>query len=202
MRNLWLILLFPAVLWAGPRVYVHGPQDLADHFRLHVQRVKRLGLALYDSHPDDFPGIGREDVKAFLSVHDIAKFNRLAALYSIYGIGYHPPTAELREKVEEIVEGLNEADLRIREAYLRDFPIRAVNSLYRIERIADVVDRNTDPVAKEEFAISLGQEPPLSAFLKEPRDLEMGRELKDRYGDLVADLAYRKCPFTAFKFLE
>ena len=198
MKQWLIILLFPAVLWAGPRIYVHGPADLEAHFRLHIERVKRLGLSLYDSHPEAFPGVSRQEVWGFLSVHDLAKFNRLGALYSIYGVGYHPDTDELRGRVEEIVAGVNEADRRIRETFLRGFSDDAVHSLTRVERIADVVDRNTDPVAREEFAMVPGKEPPLSAFLRNA-DLGLARELQAQYGTLVAGFAYRRCPFAALR---
>ena len=214
-RLLRPIIVLSLMLWAisssvgwAERRYVNNSSDLHVHFETHIQRVARLGSALYQAHRELFPGVSHEQVKDFLSVHDrtkvddSAEFRRqfwteptgasfIEKLYSLYGKGYAFLADPANERSKQIIDHLNATDKRVATDYFRrqgmldasGDPNAQAKILLRIERIADVVDRNSDPVAMEEFNIQ--KQRPLGDFVRDPIDLALALELKSRYQSTV-----------------
>lgn len=202
------------------RRYVNSPGDLKVHFTTHIKRVSRLGVELYDSHPDLFPGVTREDVREFLAVHDQTKiddreeFRRsfwvekaeaafIDRLYFLYGKGYGFAADPANAAWTGVISSLNATDRRVAMDYFRrrgllaadGEPTERAKTLLRIERLADVVDRNSDPVAMEEFNIK--EQRPLGEFIRDPVDLILAQELKQKYRATVKGLEYASGPHGA-----
>lgn len=64
------------------------------------------------------------------------------------------------------------------------------NILYKIERLADVTDRNSDPVVLQEYGIS--EQPSLTVFIKDHYDLELIQELQSKYDVIVSGLTFQE----------
>lgn len=211
--------LFLAISAVGAgRDYINSISDLEDHYRTHIRRVGILALSTYDENRATFPDITRQDVIDFMKLHDQAKINdtpefrrtfwidpepltrpsMLERLYSIYGLGYRPASEADRARIDAIKMSLNGADRNVAVAFFKERgmlqpdgqPDARARALLRLERIADVVDRGSDPVAREEFNFPQGAGPPLDVYLQHPDDLALAVPLKERYNRLAEGFAY------------
>lgn len=215
------LLLLPAFsnpLLAAPQrkevqhVYVNSPKELKKHFELHHDRVLKLGLALFDVHPEEFPLLTREQVEEFLTLHDRAKLDNTKRfrtrfwkkptgpsftkkLYKLYSLGYERVKND--PKLKKIVDQLNETDRKVAYDYFKRHKLLnkdgtlkpEAEQLLRLEHIVDVVDRHTDPVAKEEFHIT-DLPPPLTKFLRAAKDVALAEEMIPRYDYITQGLSY------------
>ncbi len=233
-RNSGVLLLllalfagFGAVAETGDNTYVRTRSDLQRHYRLHIFRTRRLGLALYDMDPSEFPGVTRDQVDEFLTLHDRAKLDSSAKfqqrfwadppggqaildrLFAIYGVGYSPADPAVQANVLSTVRSLNAADRNVGRAYFNSQGMifedgqltNAARSLLRLEHIADIVDRASDPVTMEEFRLEEGNRPPLSKFLS-PEDEPLARRLQQRYGEIVSGLEYASRTLLRCRYFE
>ena len=221
------IIFLSLMLWAfsssvgwAERRFVKNSSDLQVHFSTHIERVARLGVALYQAHRELLPGVTHDEVKDFLSVHDrtkvddSAEFRRqfwvesggpsfIDKLYLLYGKGYAFVADPANGQAKQVIDQLNATDKRVAMDYFRRHdlldatgePNERAKFLLRIERIADVVDRNTDPVTMEEFNIQ--KQRPLSDFVRDPADLALAIELKQKYQSTVRGAEFLRGPHSA-----
>ena len=199
------------------RQYVRSEEELGVHFEAHIKRVRMLGRALFARNRNVYlaQGLDESQVLEFLSLHDQAKWDNspefrslyhdepthfedsrsfLARLWDVYGTSDLP-------RIKPIVEALNRADERVAERYFAGLQIpesrksRVIALLKQIERVADRVDRNLDPVAAEEFGRKVGARgPPISTFL-EGEDLRLAEALIPEYESIVRSQTYSAVKF-------
>ncbi|OFZ55827.1 MAG: hypothetical protein A2428_07420 [Bdellovibrionales bacterium RIFOXYC1_FULL_54_43] len=168
-------------------VYVRTQSGLRIHNRAHIQRVRKLTLALYDRFAGELPGVDRKLLEEFAALHDYEKNNR-----SILRKGMEPVDRSLWKKYHQIlpaggrqaVDDLNGLD----EMVLRDFfkkhrmltPSGELTELAKtykdLTEISDFVDRGLSPVAAEEFnkKMKLG-----SQWLQNPKHVAMAEYLEE-----------------------
>jgi hypothetical protein len=205
---------FITPLRSRPLFYVRNLDDLALHFQWHRTRVVLLGMALYDTHSEVFGMLPRHVVDAFLRRHDNAKMRSdpsfrtlywssetdgptfLERLWASYGVNKADLTADEYKQMRTDIALLNGVDRAVAVRFLRtqgflgsdDKPNAQGRLLLRLERLADVADRNTDPVAREEFAET--EQLPLANFLTDEDDHRMVMGIKTRYNHIVRGAAY------------
>lgn len=224
-----LLVLLSSASFAST-IYVKYQADLRVHFQSHLQRVVRLALHLLKSKPDHFPGVSESLALELLTLHDAAKLDHspsfrqrfwgetvksdqsfMQRLFHIYGKGYEY-VAENRE-ARATIDQLNATDRQVSQEFFRSkglltpdgSPTPVAQALLRLERIADVVDRNLDPVALEEFGLT--ERRLISDFLKNPEDLELSRPIAEGYAELVrgarfVDAARKSLPPCRYKELQ
>jgi hypothetical protein len=113
-----------------------------------------------------------------LVMHDVEKYLVIGGLWHYYGCAATPDAIAFWRRMNEIGHAL--------VRWLPQYP-----RVLDIEKLADVVDRNSDPVAMEEFALKRAR--PLSDFL--PRRLLLrAAYLKREWPVLTADLQYPLSP--------
>lgn len=151
--------------------------EFIHHINLHRKRVFKLGWSL--KHECN----NRIILWLVLKVHDIEKYFYLLKLWKLYGRPDHEiPNRELFDSMNKIGKSLQKLIL---------LPFRnqrkSIKQALEVERIADVVDRNSDPVAIEEF--HLKQQIPMSHFLP-AYDLDIAYRLKEKWDQLTYNLQY------------
>jgi hypothetical protein len=154
----------------GQGYFVRDVDDLYGHFALHKANVTRLAVELWHRRPERYHAcFSLHELLAFIGKHDNAKLDEsmkadgrptfVERLMPYYGKGYGYLSASPLG-LQTIAE-LNAADKAITTSHLvrhgfateDGAPNRCGRLLLEIERIADVVDRNANPVAFEEFGI-------------------------------------------------
>lgn len=202
--------------------YIHSVKELRTHFHAHRFRVRALAMRAIQLHPELLnTGITIGDVYEFLSLHDMAKvedsrefrekfwpkeaLNKesfINRLFEIYGTGLFPGNAAKHAEALKMIEELNIADSAVAKDFFRKqrwlLPDGEMNAkakaVLRIERIADVVDRNSDPVAQEELGVSKPRA--LSEFFVkkdgtvDQLNLGIASKLKEQYNQTIAGLSY------------
>ena len=195
-----------------PRQYVRGLPDFVHHTDLHIKRVKKLGLALFDMHPELFPDVDRKLLSEILTYHDAEKLNPrfksingkpfYEELYERYGKKANfdvieDMNAKGKAFVKELLseKGLNPKDTTGKnKAKL----LRIRRQLKRIEDIADLVDRGSSPVTPEEFGRKMDK---ASSFMKNSKDAALARKLEKAYPKIVEGLEYKQISQRAYNFL-
>ncbi len=212
---------------AAGRRFVQSEADLRIHFEAHIGRVKLLGIALFERNRERYEGAGInvQMVKDFLAVHDQAKlddtplfrakFHDLATspddlkpiltrLWEVYA------TSDLK-RIKPVVDYLNRADDRVAAEFFSKLKIPephksiVVALLKEIERVADRVDRNLDPVAGEEFGRAVGEEAPSIARYLAGEELVLAQSLIRDYRVLTLTQSFqvvktRRCYGRVFQF--
>lgn len=136
-------------------MHVNNIFQFAQHVSAHRKRVQRLAWSFREAAPN------REVLKIVLAMHDMEKYLLLPLLWRYYnGRGD-------RAKADVFFKRMNAVGRKLLEAALATVPHtpgdRAAALI--LERLADVVDRNCDPVALEEFNLKARR--PLRDFLDE-----------------------------------
>jgi hypothetical protein len=220
MIQLGVRIAFVFALWAAPAwpaassgtQFVENFDDFRTHVHAHRYRVRALGLALFRSEPLFAQiGVTEQDVYEFLSGHDHAKIlpnpkapgrTMMRRLYEIYATDPLHGDSVKSAHARALIGSLNAQDdaLSLKRLQRMGFLTRTGKpkvpalALLRIERIADVVDRNLDPVAQEEF--SRLERAPLEPFFTsadgylDQAGLEMARFLSQIYLRVVRGLTY------------
>jgi hypothetical protein len=156
--------------------FVTNKWDLFRHVRAHRRRVFRLGWSLR-------AGLTRRERAALwltLVLHDLEKYLVIGGLWRTYGVGIPAP-----DDAVSFWRRMNRLGA-LMSGWVPKYP-----RVQDIERLADVVDRNSDPVAMEEFGLK--RQRPLSDFL--PRRLLLrAAYLKREWPVLTADLQYPLSP--------
>lgn len=156
---------------------VRSLADFARHVTAHRRRVYMLAL-LAD------PELAKHwQARALLRLHDVGKYLLLRALWRFYG------GKGDRVAARALYDRLNALDDAIAAPMRALTPPALAERVAHAERIADCVDRNCDPVAREEFAAPAG---PLSDYLDGPR-FDRGQQIALAYPLFVHfhRLAYR-----------
>lgn len=183
--------------------YVNSVEDFYEHTRLHVERVKALGLELFRTHPEMFKGLSEEQVRIALAAHDRAKLSPRAM--SSQGKPFYEELFEkYRSKPDlQIIQELNSHDEKFMDdAYrlsgLGDNPQMTAaerarrkalrEQLKKIERLADYVDRGSSYVTAEEFGRPMK---PASYFLTDPDEKRLAKELEGKYQKITSHLDYK-----------
>ncbi|WP_374077470.1 hypothetical protein [Bdellovibrio bacteriovorus] len=171
-------LFFAATVKAA--TYVETEADFAKHIELHRQRVAALGLALAAK---EYPSVDQRTLRFFLLLHDSSKTKSTADLYRFYG-----KTGLTEQEIGDLkktVQHINDVDSRMAEKFFRRFKINAQEAevFLWIEKVADLVDRSSDPVATEEFARKMT---PASEYMKDERSRSAALFLEKRYNGIVS----------------
>lgn len=152
---------------------VKSKADFKRHITLHRKRLMALALALYPNAPLTF--------KLLVWLHDVEKYLVLDELYSFYAGGGDVVDRDL------FVGRMNALGKKlVAPLYFLLDPVTLARYT-NLERIADVVDRHSDPVALEEF--NLPRRLPMSKFLRRDQLVVAGPLLK-RYKEITKGLEY------------
>jgi hypothetical protein len=189
------------------RAYVMSYKDFRLHTEIHIQNVRRLGMALYDRYQDtEFKGVSRQMLAEKLRLHDhekLASEKELVALgyehnsplgerlYQYYGEDKLKLSVAEREQFQDLIEELNffagKYDLAFYEKYglLSDpsEPDIVAQKIALIEKVADLVERESNPISIEEFHREKMQ--PAEDFFSDPGEKKMARYLQQRYDDTI-----------------
>lgn len=172
---------------------INSLEGFYDHTEKHRARVKILGRELYKTHPHLFEGLQEFQLEQILNAHDEAKVNpkiRAGDGRPFYEVLYD----DFGKKINDaIVENLNINDkkymMEIRDSLgLRNKP-DLLTKVWRIERVADLVDRGMSPATAEEFGRPMQK---ASSFISNLEDRELARFLENRYATLTKDLQFRR----------
>ena len=131
----------------------------------------------------------------------------ITRLMENYGTDKRSLSDELRAEAEHTIRTLNLADDNVANGFFKAHGLldeqgkrtEIAERLKILEKIADCVDRNTDPVAREELSLPTTKPPKLDRFLSEPY-LTYALKLKEKYAKVVKGLTYYehygyRCPF-------
>jgi len=168
-------------------VFVRTQSGLRIHNRAHIQRVRKLTLALYDRFAGELPGVDRKLLEEFAALHDYEKNNR-----SILRKGMEPVDRSLWKKYHQIlpaggrqvVDDLNGLDENVLRTFFKKHgmltpggELTELAKTYKdLTEISDFVDRGLSPVSAEEFnkEMKLG-----SQWLKDPKHIVMAEYLEE-----------------------
>lgn len=159
--------------------FVNNLLDLKRHVSLHRRRVFALGWRLR-------PLVNNPTVLFLvLLVHDLEKYLFLPWLWKYYGVKGKNHKTDARK----LYTRMNKVGYHIRNITMLPFFWNKENITQAIiiEHIADVVDRNTDPVAMEEFCLTIQK--PMSLFLLS-ESLKIAETLKPQWFDITNKLQY------------
>ena len=174
--------------------------DFKAHIELHRSRVVRLGLALAEKH---FPHIDRTALHSFLKLHDFSKTihtpNHLKAfgydnqraplerLFEFYGKTTKTPEQNLQ--LHGVIKDINAIDDQVAQIYLKplQLDVHGLQCFLNIEKIADLVDRSLDPLAKEEFGHHMVL---ASQYIQDEKLANLSMWLEVRYSQITQDLSF------------
>lgn len=189
------------------RAYVMSYRDFRLHTEIHIQNVRRLGLALYDRYRDtEFKEVSRQMLAEKLRLHDhekLASERELMALgyehnsplgerlYQYYGEDKLKLSVAEREQFQDLIEELNffagKYELSFYQKYRllsdQSEPGIVAQKMALIEKVADLVERESNPISVEEFHREKMQ--PAEDFLSDPFEKKMARYLRQHYQDTV-----------------
>ena len=188
----------------GRKTYVNGVVDFHQHTIMHKKRVTQLAVELAKKFPKEFKGLSKDLIIRVLSQHDNAKIQPrytygksgpfYETLYKYYGA--KPPLDVIKqlnivdsEIMEEALkkEGLafefnDTKSQKLKKAALRD-------KIFKLEKLADFVDRGMNEVSPEEFGRKMWKE---SSVAKTLMGKKMALFLEANYEKLVGHLKYKK----------
>lgn len=184
---------------------MHNFDDFYNHTKLHVERVKRMGMWFYTRNRNEFPDVNDGLVEGFLALHDKGKLvfrlsqskpsdqPVLKRLYYFFG-----RKNDLNEKerflLTKTVDDLNAIDDQVAYDFfkknnliLEDGTLSpAAIQLKQIEHAADITDRVKSEVSPEEFGRKMF---PASLNLK-GKERTMSEELEVHYAEITKGLSY------------
>lgn len=183
--------------------YVHNIDEFKTHTRNHIQNVTKLGLYLYYQHKNSyFKDVPEEVLREKLLYHDFEKTANLETLkflgyqhektfherlYELYGQSISRSNFKAISLVRELNNFAQKFEHQVFEKHGLMDANGGLNSVVQkikaIEQIADLVEREMNPVSPEEFGVNRMRK--ASAFLRNERDLQMARELARAYHQVV-----------------
>lgn len=210
-----LLMLFLWVSTNAEPLRVQSPEDYRIHMAAHRQRLIVLGKELKRNFPERFSNVSEQNIGDWLALHDQSKVNLHPEFLDhfhqqnpedqiatrLYQQLYGRPISSLpeEEKIEAIalINELNKMDSEIAARMARWLHLidnngnesPALQELRYIEKIADIVDRELDPIAAEEFG-----KKPWPAEEAFPGDLaaaQMISHLRLNYIRLTTGLSYK-----------
>lgn len=176
--------------------YVRDAYDFKRHTELHIQKVKILSLEIYDSAPERFPNITREQLSMLLDDHDWEKVNpqsRAPDGRPFYKV-LHEKGYGKRITDRTLINVLNDQgkehffnrakELGISEKGLKEF--------IEIEQLGDWIERAKNNVTPEEMGKKVVD---ATAW---PRDRDIGHKAADKMEELrkkvIQSSEYKKLP--------
>jgi hypothetical protein len=194
------LAIFTLLILAGMPAFAKEIKTLEDfnkYNELHVQRVEKLGVYLFQRFGSDFPDLNIKLVREFLAQHDYPKLNETdiqKELFQLYGMRL--TSRALQERRLELVRRLHQAEHEYAYAFFahagllhEDGTLKfAALQLQRLEMIADAVDRYRNPLAEEEFARPMrpaSEMPSLNS-----REQWLASKLEERYSIITRGLMY------------
>ena len=168
--------------------------DFQHHIAHHRQRVIHLGLHLAENY---FPDVSRDVLSSFLALHDYSKTNLPQAVLERAGwqqniqpferlydyFGKNIPAQEIEFK--NIIKAINEIDKLVAADFFiqhKKVSDREMSMIYKIEKVADLVDRSKDPLASKEFGRPMKL---ASSYLSEKEQIHYAQFLEDNYFEIV-----------------
>ncbi len=174
----------------GDNKYVKTFSDFKLYVESHRLRVHELGLVHYRRHLNRYSDLSQQTVENFLSLHDQSKQqeSNARALYAFYGRNQKFMPDLLRESFVKVIKKINDYDVKVAEDFFSRNPMSGsqMERLLEIEKVADLVDRGMDPVAREDFeeggrySMKLGSE-----FLQYEFSKNAARHLESVYGEVT-----------------
>ncbi len=182
----------------------HPPQSLTystfrKHLRDHINRVVLIGMEAIELFPKEFSKVDPTKALAFLKLHDQSKENDDPEFLRKYSIEVKNGTIAQRlfeniqivpssrnsfhdENFESLRNTLNSIDDAVAKDFFKSIEIpfdgEEAQILLRIEKIADLVDRAQDPVARWEFHREMQ---PAALLLNGPVDRFIATILESHY---------------------
>lgn len=132
--------------------YVNNLYDMLKHVQHHRHRVFQLGMEV----------TGPKQLKKIVfGLHDLEKFVFLPWLWKYYGA-----KGAGNQNARKLYTRMNKLGYFIVRTVLFFTPYtkEEINRMKRFERIVDVIDRHCDPVAMEEFNLTIKR--PLVNFIR------------------------------------
>ncbi len=183
--------------------YVNTINDFKTHTNNHIQNVTRLGMYLYHQHKHTyFKDIPEHIVREKLLYHDFEKVAHLEALqqfgytnernfserlYDLYGRSIGNTNFKAKALIQELNEYADkfESELLAKHNLIDQSPrsLSVIEKIQRIERVADLVERQMNPVSPEEFGVREMRSATL--FLNSQLEMQMARELTRAYHQIV-----------------
>ena len=197
--------------------FVRNLEDFKHHILLHRMRVVRLGLAIRNRWPEKFGSLTDIEIFDFLKLHDISKwfdsprfreefwptssqkqrFSFSERFFEFYGVQLDHLEGPEKDRFRGLIADLNKSDQAVTLKFFRNQPrLRASAQgthprailLLELERLADLADRDSDPVAREEMG--LPERKSLQRYVTEPEELWLLRDLREDYPHIVQGLNY------------
>lgn len=189
------------------RAYVMNYKDFRLHTEIHIQNVRRLGMALYDRFQDtDFKNVPRQMLAEKLRMHDhekLAAEKELVALgyehnrplgerlYDYYGEDKNKLSPAEREQFQGLIDELNYFAGKYELSFYQKYglisdqsePDVIAQKIALIEKVADLVERESNPISSEEFHREKMM--PAEDFLSNPREKQMARYLQQHYEQTI-----------------
>jgi hypothetical protein len=180
--------------------YVHNIEDFRTHTSTHIHNVYTLGMHLYYKYQNTiFRDLPEQVVKEKLLSHD---FEKVATLSQLRTIGYDHDKTFLERLYEnygqtkndnmlDLINELNHyAEYYERSIYSRHSLLNPDGSLSliaqkisTIEKIADLVEREKNPISSEEFGRQKMM--PARRLLRTSLEKQLALELAQAYSNIV-----------------
>jgi len=185
--------------------FVRNFDDFFNHTKLHVERVKRMGMWFYIHNRNEFPDVNDGLVEEFLALHDKGKLvftlsqlseddkPVLRRLYSFFG-RKNDLSLEEQALLKKTVDDLNSIDDEVAFKFFKKNNLiskdgvlsPAAIELKQIEHAADVTDRVQSEVSPEEFGRKMF---PASQNLV-GKERKMSAVLEEHYKEITKGLSY------------
>jgi hypothetical protein len=182
--------------------YVHNFGDFKTHTSVHIQNVQRLALFLYYQYRSThFSDVPEQVLREKLLSHD---FEKLASRENLQKYGYEnqKPISErlylyygknknASSKIVQLIKEINNYEGMSNENLYRKYGLlnddgtlnEIAQKISLIEKIADLVDREKNPVSPEEFGVE--KMLPATEFLDHPMEKALALELAKNYYQVV-----------------
>lgn len=180
--------------------YVQNINDFKTHTHTHIQNVYGLGMYIYYKHQETlFKDVPEHIVKEKLLNHD---YEKLATIHTLNKAGYkhHRSFVERlydyygkqkTENMNDLIRELNKYAKHYDHAIFRkhnlinsDGSLTSVGrKISMIEKIADVVEREKNPISREEFGLHKMR--PAKDFLETPFEKALALELSKAYPEVI-----------------
>ncbi len=198
--------------------FVRNLDDFKHHILLHRMRVVRLGLVIRNRWPEKFGSLTDIEIFDFLRLHDIAKWfdsprfreefwptssqrqplSFAERFFEFYGVQLDHLEGAEKDRFRRLIADLNKSDQAVTLKFFRNQPrLRATAMgpnprailLLELERLADLADRDSDPVAGEEMG--LAERKSLRRFVADSEELGLLRDLREDYPQIVQGLNFQ-----------
>lgn len=186
--------------------YVKSPEEYRWHMELHQVRVLIVALYILKNFPEEFPEIQPQDIVEAFALHDILKIITLPEhlalfkihkqsehfanlLFEYYGKNKDDLEPDDKERAIATFQSMNRYEKTIKKVALQLRGKKRVR-INRLEHLADVIEREFDPVSNEELG---GESKSARLFLRHQRDKALYDKIgmtQKRYNKIVSDFDF------------